>query len=79
MGKKHFGFFQTAETGKRAPNSGVKGSGANPVFHLTLSNMAQRHVAFYERHVAFHERHVTLLECHVALRVRHVVLLLFRQ
>ena len=29
MGKKHFGFFQTAETGNRAPNSGVKGSGAN--------------------------------------------------
>ena len=29
MGKKHFGFFQTAETGKRTPNSGVKGSGAN--------------------------------------------------
>ena len=29
MGKKHFCFFQTAETGNRAPNSGVKGSGAN--------------------------------------------------
>ena len=29
MGKKHFGFFQTAETGKRNPNSGVKDSGAN--------------------------------------------------
>ena len=29
MEKKHFGFFQTAETGKRTPNSGVKGSGAN--------------------------------------------------
>ena len=29
MGKKHFSFFQTAETGNRAPNSGVKGSGAN--------------------------------------------------
>ena len=29
-GKKHFCcFFQTAETGNRAPNSGVKGSGAN--------------------------------------------------
>ena len=26
---KLFGFFQTAETRKRAPNSGVKGSGAN--------------------------------------------------
>ena len=29
MGKKHFGFFHTAETGKRTPNSGVKGSGVN--------------------------------------------------
>ena len=29
MGKKHFCFFQTAETGNRAPNSGVKSSGAN--------------------------------------------------
>ena len=29
MRKKHFCFFQTAETGNRTPNSGVKGSGAN--------------------------------------------------
>ena len=29
MGKKHFCFFQTAETGNRTPNAGVKGSGAN--------------------------------------------------
>ena len=29
MGKKQFCFFQTAETGNRAPDSGVKGSGAN--------------------------------------------------
>ena len=29
MGKKHFLFLQTAETGNRAPNSGVKGSGVN--------------------------------------------------
>ena len=29
MGKKHFCLFQTAETGNRAPNSGVQGSGAN--------------------------------------------------
>ena len=29
MEKKHFRFFQTAETGKRTPSSGVKGSGAN--------------------------------------------------
>ena len=29
MGKKHICFFQTAETGNRTPNSGVKGSRAN--------------------------------------------------
>ena len=29
MGKKHFCFFQTAETWKRTPNSSVQGSGAN--------------------------------------------------
>ena len=29
MEKKHFCFLQTAETGNRTPNSGVKGSGAN--------------------------------------------------
>ena len=29
MGKKHSCFFETAETGNRTPNSGVKGSGAN--------------------------------------------------
>ena len=29
MGKKQFCFFQTADTGNRTPDSGVKGSGAN--------------------------------------------------
>ena len=29
MGKKHFCFSQTAETGNRTPNSSVKGGGAN--------------------------------------------------
>ena len=29
MGKKHFCFFQIADTGKRTPNFTVKGSGAN--------------------------------------------------
>ena len=41
MGKKHFCFFQTAATGNRTPNSGVKGSGANhhpraPAHFLTV-------------------------------------------
>ena len=50
-----------------------------PMFHLAISNMAQRHVAFYERHVALHVRHVSLHVRHVALQVRHVALLIFRQ
>ena len=29
MEKKHFCIFQTADSGKRTPNSSVKGSGAN--------------------------------------------------
>ena len=29
MGKKHFRFFQTADTGERTPNSSVKGSSVN--------------------------------------------------
>ena len=42
MGKKHFCFFQTAETGNRTPDSGVKGSGANhypraPARHINQS------------------------------------------
>ena len=35
MGKKHFSFFQTAETGNRTPNSGVRGSDANH-YHRTV-------------------------------------------
>ena len=31
------------------------------MFHLAISNMAQRNVAFCERHVALRERHVALL------------------
>ena len=50
-----------------------------PVFHLAISNMAQRHVAFWERHIALHERHVALHKRHVALRVRHVAFLIFRR
>ena len=47
MGKKHLCFFQTAETGNRTPNSGVKGSGANhypraPARMLTYL-LAKRH------------------------------------
>ena len=58
--------------------SSVIDDGITQVFHLALSNMAQRHVAFCERHVALHERHVALLKRHVALHERHVALLIFR-
>ena len=45
MGKKQFCFFQTAETGNRTPNSGVKGSGSNhypraPAHLSTNTNLA---------------------------------------
>ena len=36
MEKKHFCFFQTAGTGNRTPNSGVKGSGANHYLRAPL-------------------------------------------
>ena len=49
------------------------------VFHLAISNMAQRHVAFCERHFALHVCHVALQVRHVALQVRHVALQIFRQ
>ena len=44
MGKKQFCFFQTAETGNRTPDSGVKGSGANhypraPALNKGMSNV----------------------------------------
>ena len=43
MGRKHFCFFETAETGNRTPNSGVKGRGANhypraPALNIVSSN-----------------------------------------
>ena len=46
MGKKHFCFFQTAETGNRTPNSGVKGSGANhyPRAPAQLLHYVMQHV-----------------------------------
>ena len=39
-GRNIFSFFQTAETGNRTPNSGVKGSGAN---HYTRAPALQSH------------------------------------
>ena len=39
MGKKQFCFFQTAETGNRTPDSGVKGSGAN---HYPIGRWTER-------------------------------------
>ena len=42
------------------------------VFHLAISNIALRHIAFCERHVALREHHV-------AIYVRHVAFLIFRQ
>ena len=47
MGKKHFCFFQAAETGKQTPSSSVKGSGANHYYtgdprpHLLPSELSE--------------------------------------
>ena len=50
MGKKHFCFFQTAETGNRTPDSGVKGSGANhyPRAPAQHHNRARHNVYFFQ-------------------------------
>ena len=71
-----FRMFLEARNSSNESDIGIQ---SVPVFHLALSNMAQRHAAFCERHVDLYERHVALLECHVALHVRHVALLIFRQ
>ena len=47
MGKKHFCFFQTAETGNRTPNSGVKGSGAN---HYPRAPAQYSHIEEFDIH-----------------------------
>ena len=44
MGKKHFCFFQTAETRNRTPNSGVKGRGANHYPRAPAPQFGQRGV-----------------------------------
>ena len=44
MGKKHFCFFQTAETGNRTPNSGVKGSSANHYPRAPALNVQSVHI-----------------------------------
>ena len=51
MGKKQFCFFQTAETGNRTPDSGVKGSGANhypraPALLNIEDNLCDRELAY---------------------------------
>ena len=46
MGRKHLCFFQTGETGKRTPNSGVKGSGANH-YPRAPAQLAKRNILQY--------------------------------
>ena len=57
MGKKHFCFFQTAETGNRTPNSGVKSSGAN---HNPRAP-AQTGMKLMGSHV-IEERHIIIID-----------------
>ena len=52
MGKKHFYFFQTAETGSRTPYSSVKGSGANhypraPARQVTSKQQVSQKIALF--------------------------------
>ena len=65
MGKKHFCFFETAETGNQTPNSGVKGSGANhyligppPTFQATRCQLTVSlyHVYYHVLWVAWQQR-----------------------
>ena len=66
MGKKHFCFFQTTETGNRTPNSGVKGSGANhyprapalfnlttPLNHVSPHDALKHHFASRKNELIF--------------------------
>ena len=46
MGKKQFCFFQTAETGNRTPDSGVKGSGANHYPRAPARNSGRSQILF---------------------------------
>ena len=60
MGKKHFCFFQTAETGNRTPNSGVKGSGANhypraPALIFLQNLTSACAVAYYRKEMKWNE------------------------
>ena len=50
MEKKHLCFFQTAETGNRTPNSGVKGSGTN-YYHRAPARFALVFVSAYNNWV----------------------------
>ena len=56
MGKKQFCFFQTAETGNRTPDSGVKGSGAN---HYPRAPALET----YKEHKIWHDSRSTLCSC----------------
>ena len=48
MGKKHFSFFQTAETGNRTPDSSVKGSSANH-YHRAPAHVWLESVPTFQR------------------------------
>ena len=70
MGKKQFCFFQTAETGNRTPDSGVKGSGADH-YPRAPAQMPIKRDAFGQQH----DQHFEPLElpspirCHIYQRI----------
>ena len=77
MGKKPFCFFETAETGNRTPNSGVKGSGANHYPRAPAHSkdrktgkFAKKNIychTFKQLYIFFFRRHILLFEA-IAIR-----------
>ena len=75
MGKKQFCFFQTAETGNRTPDSGVKGSGANHYPRAPALWPWKWPLYFYAKTISFRGRASTYIPANTR-RWTNVVLLL---
>ena len=62
MGKKHFCFFETAETGNQTPNSGVKGSGVN---HYTRAPAQKRRTSRIQCSINTNESYILSLKAKI--------------
>ena len=63
MGKKQFCFFQTAATGNRTPDSGVKGSGVNHYPRAPAQLHKKAHFVSGNRHFCLHAPLSSYLMC----------------